>query len=493
MQTMRSVLLGEAVSTQSRKLDQLVRQGMLSPAQLPMLHRGLDKLKMAKTLSPAEREAVSKVVDSLIYIVTGDDTVFQKAKQHTQKSRYQTEATEGDMCSCCDSKIDAEGSCGCESDCAHCGGQHSMKDMKEDQEPVSPELTTDIAESIMSQEMGKGLEGVIATIRGMNAPQETIMAQDVAAVEEDDLDEIEEGVAKNTLDVATHFKNAGKSLKPSSLQGPKTAIKWRVKPPAGTKNAHPDGMQPDKVKEDVGLDEIESDLGESYPASQAGSDDDNTMMRMKKATEKREKEKRKSTLIANPKTQQVKKVTTSRAKFAVKKGFVYAEEWTDEELDALFEMDYKEKFAAMLKKSGKSLDGMSDDEKKKFFSSVDDAHKAKNEEVVESAASDARRDMKNDSKGMAPVKKSGDKGGTDKYTGSTDRSKDKHGGHIVSQLRKAITVGKAVTFKDGSQKTVSKAHAHQYLTKYLGSKPGAKVDMHTAHDSHDSFMKHINK
>ena len=50
---------------------------------------------------------------------------------------------------------------------------------------------------------------------------------------------------------------------------------------------------------------------------------------------------KKNTLIANPKTQRVRKVTKDRAKFAVKKGFVYVEEWTDEELDALFEMDYK--------------------------------------------------------------------------------------------------------------------------------------------------------
>jgi len=28
----------------------------------------------------------------------------------------------------------------------------------------------------------------------------------------------------------------------------KQAIKWRVKPPAGTKNAHPDGKQPGKTK-----------------------------------------------------------------------------------------------------------------------------------------------------------------------------------------------------------------------------------------------------
>lgn len=45
-----------------KKLDQLARQGMLPAAQLPMLHRGLDKMKSGKVLNPQEREAVNKVL-----------------------------------------------------------------------------------------------------------------------------------------------------------------------------------------------------------------------------------------------------------------------------------------------------------------------------------------------------------------------------------------------------------------------------------------------
>src|SRR5210317_165115 len=87
----RSVL-GEA-AVNYKKLDQLVRQGMMSPAALPILHRGLDKMQAGQVLNPQEREAVNKIMQSMLYIVTGDDTVFQKAKQHTQKNRYQTEDT----------------------------------------------------------------------------------------------------------------------------------------------------------------------------------------------------------------------------------------------------------------------------------------------------------------------------------------------------------------------------------------------------------------
>ena len=43
-----------------------------------------------------------------------------------------TEAAEkaGDTCSCCDSKIDKAGKCGCDSSCSHCGGQHNVSEGK---------------------------------------------------------------------------------------------------------------------------------------------------------------------------------------------------------------------------------------------------------------------------------------------------------------------------------------------------------------------------
>ena len=47
------------------------------------------------------------------------------------------------------------------------------------------------------------------------------------------------------------------------------------------------------------------------------------------------------------------------------------DDYTDEELDELIEMEYKASLIAMLKKTGKSLSSMSPDEKKKFFNSVD--------------------------------------------------------------------------------------------------------------------------
>ena len=263
-------------------------------------------------------------------------------------------------------------------------------------------------------------------------------------------------------------------------------------------------------------------------AKKAGKTDGSSMNKLAK----------KNTLIANPKTQRVRKVTKDRAKFAVKKGFVYAEEWTDEELDALFEMDYKAKFNAMLKKTGKSLAQMSPDEKKKFFNSVDAAHTAQNEEMQTtgpgvkmgkpvkgvagktqkvggklshpprkpnrlkpdpmfakneerdleeaSAVADAKRDYaKDDKKGLAPLKK-------DKPAKVSDASNAKEIEHIVPQLRKAITVGKEVQFQDGKTHKIAKHHAAKFMKKYMDSKPAQKAEMQSsAHKSHDHFMKHV--
>jgi hypothetical protein len=207
------------------------------------------------------------------------------------------------------------------------------------------------------------------------------------------------------------------------------------------------------------------------------------------------------------------------------------DDYSDEELDELIEMEYKAKFQAMLKKSGKSLASMSPDEKKKFFNSVDAAHNAKNESYTmkntyaksgamakdkeshntggfrisnkdaaaakqrlmqkkgmktEDAASDAKRDYdRDDKRGMAPVKK-------DKPAKVSDASNAKEIEHIVPQLRKAITVGKEVQFQDGKTHKVSKGHAAKFLNKYMNSKPAQKSDMQSsAHKSHDHFMKHV--
>ena len=43
-----------------KRLDTLIRQGMMPAKSLPILHRALDKLKAGQTLTPYEREGIYK-------------------------------------------------------------------------------------------------------------------------------------------------------------------------------------------------------------------------------------------------------------------------------------------------------------------------------------------------------------------------------------------------------------------------------------------------
>ena len=110
--------------------------------------------------------------------------------------------------------------------------------------------------------------------------------------------------------------------------------------------------------------------------------------------------------------------------------------------------------------------------------------------VQEGAKEDAMRDMKRDTKGMAPVKRD-PKPGKSKHDGSENKGPD----HIVSQLRKAISLGDkhdGVKFQDGKTHKVKAHHAHKFLNKYMSGKPADKEKMQShGHASHDNFKTHI--
>ena len=74
-----------------KRLDTLIRQGMMPAKSLPILHRALDKLKAGQTLTPYEREGISKLMDKVMGFQFGDDITYNRARLHTQKTRYQTE------------------------------------------------------------------------------------------------------------------------------------------------------------------------------------------------------------------------------------------------------------------------------------------------------------------------------------------------------------------------------------------------------------------
>ena len=74
-----------------KRLDTLIRQGLMPAKQLPILHRGLEKLKKGQVPNPYEREAISKLLDKTMGFQFGDDITYNRARLHTQRTRYQTE------------------------------------------------------------------------------------------------------------------------------------------------------------------------------------------------------------------------------------------------------------------------------------------------------------------------------------------------------------------------------------------------------------------
>ena len=76
---------------EKQRLEQLVRLGIVPSNKLPILVQGLENLSMGKQLLPNEREVISKYMDNLTSIMLNDTTVFNRAKLHTQKSKYQAE------------------------------------------------------------------------------------------------------------------------------------------------------------------------------------------------------------------------------------------------------------------------------------------------------------------------------------------------------------------------------------------------------------------
>ena len=80
-----------------QRLEQLVRQGIVPSRKLPILMTAMSSLHMGKQLTPTERDVLSKYMFNMTDIMLKDDTAFNRAKLHTQKTRYQTEETTVDL------------------------------------------------------------------------------------------------------------------------------------------------------------------------------------------------------------------------------------------------------------------------------------------------------------------------------------------------------------------------------------------------------------
>ncbi len=593
----------------SRRLDMLVRQGLMPASQLPILKRGLEKFNQGKVPAPNERNAVNTLLNGMMFIVLGDDTVFNRARTSVQQKKYQTEDLEE-----CKSEedfkphmmYDPKTGKGVKAETYEDhvkldkkGYVHEKPDVKEDKDWPRPftkaersefmrpkEKTPDETKAIkdrmkaknksrpkgvqeeeqldeygamskdkeshdtggfrisnkdasaakerakkksaekrdklsniikkntiqkgpmkgyMTDEVNQGEEkmdidwtknpfaqakaieeGKFKDMATRASEEERLKAEkkakrlsDKKSKEEKETDPgLDEGVAKNTLDIYQAAKDAKdkKSLKSMEKQMDKAVAKANA-----------------KLKEDLEglpeLDALDIEMSEAYQSPTKNNYTDKELRQAKGiAFDKRYKggnmtgaakamEKIKKGLSDHPvAAKALRKANEENMK----------DEWLDlfdgvEDFNEIIEMSYKEKFNSMLKKTGKSLAGMSPEEKKKFFNKVDGAHDAVNEnKAFRDAARDYARD---DKKGLAPTKKDAPK--------VSDAKNAKEIEHIVPQMRKAISVGKKVQFKDGKHHTVSKAHAAKFLNKYMSGKPADKEKMQShAHQSHKHFMDH---
>lgn len=87
----------------SKRLDHLVRQGLLPVEKLPILKRGLERISKGQNLLPNERDIIKQFLEKTTGFMFGDDVNFNRAKQYTQKNRYRVE--ENDMENSLDEKV----------------------------------------------------------------------------------------------------------------------------------------------------------------------------------------------------------------------------------------------------------------------------------------------------------------------------------------------------------------------------------------------------
>ena len=361
-----------------KRLDMLVRQGLMPASKLPILKRGLAKLNGGKALAPQERDSVNSLMNSFMFIVLGDDTVFNRAKTQMNKNKgmheevgedeeddfltdEEVENLFGEDDFVYDEDLAEDTNCECEN--CECDPCECSKESVQEAYKLYHKSYTDAINTAHAHHAKSGLKvsdddrmshiGIGSKKPGsgkttsVNVPASHHKTGDSHTIHTQVYNKGgTHPYELNTYSSKTPKKSGPKSKneevehiaeynKPVSQMTPseksannsrrkeyndyqaksrsvKTAIKWRVKPPAGTKNAHPDGMQPDKVK----------------PMKKESVDD-----------------------MANNSAPSKEK------------------------------QSYKDKFDAMLKATGKTLADMSDEEKKAFFAKVDAGHDAKNEET----------------------------------------------------------------------------------------------------------------
>ena len=93
-QTIKDTLLAEAADLDMR-LQQLVRGGLMPSNTIPVLRKAITKIQGGYPLVGPEKEVMSTFLNAMMFIVLGDDAIFNKAR--TGAKHYATEEIDKDL------------------------------------------------------------------------------------------------------------------------------------------------------------------------------------------------------------------------------------------------------------------------------------------------------------------------------------------------------------------------------------------------------------
>ena len=501
-------------NTQQQRLNTLIRQGMLPARQLPILHRALANMKQGKLLPPYEREAISKLLDKMMSFQFGDDVTYNRARLHTQKTKYQTEEKkvakdkEGDVVVYDGSEDEAEAK-------KKNGKNKILKSNKGD--GMKPE--EDIKEAIASRPADEGQPDGDLNMKpkqgGSEDPEVGEACGKQTSRPEDGNEEvhkkpdIKEGLIAD-LDSeglrardSRRFKKAGKRAKDDILKGmPSSLRKEKLRT---NERKLPDNLQKFNELYKKNLETALANRGVDNVRDVPENMKEKMFQKVEEASYSNKQIKMAKGIAFDKRYKGGNMTGAAKQMEKIKKGLSDHPDVSDA-LRRANEEVVQEKMAT----KDHDGDGKIESGKDEYFGSRDKAIKkamAKRagkklqdsvidvmlgrEQLPEGAKEDAMRDIKRDSgKGMAPVKKD-PKPGKSKHDGSENKGP----AHIVSQLRSVLDQGDkhaGVKFQDGKTHKVSVGDSHKFLNKYMKGKPADKLKMQAhGHASHDNFKKHL--
>ena len=79
------IQIDESEDKSLARLRQLVRFGLMDKSKLPLITRAMGNLEKGNVTNPTERSVLFDLLDELIGIVTGDDTMFAKVRMSVQR------------------------------------------------------------------------------------------------------------------------------------------------------------------------------------------------------------------------------------------------------------------------------------------------------------------------------------------------------------------------------------------------------------------------